>query len=190
MRTPHRSASPSGVGRAFTLIELLVVIAIIAVLAALAVGSYGSIMDRITISKVQNQHMRGLTAAMSMYKADNMNRWPATKATNGEFNSWYGPPTKLNDGKKVMVNLRPYYGDGGIKEDGTFKDPWGNQYSMKWDIDNSGKLEYYDKANRENIPSTFIVVSLGKNRTQDNPRLKTADDVFSFCQFKDTNYFK
>jgi hypothetical protein len=119
-----------------------------------------------------------------------MNRWPASKATNGEFNSWYGPPTKLNDGKKVMVNLRPYYGEGEIKEDGTFKDPWGNQYSMKWDIDNSGKLEYYDKGNRENIPSTFIVVSLGKNRKQDNPRLKTADDVFSFCAYGDTNFFK
>ena len=190
MVPPRQTKIPSAVGRAFTLIELLVVMAIIGVLAALPIASYSSIMDRITISKVQNQHMRGLNAAMSLYKADNMNRWPASKATNGEFNSWYGPPTKLNDGKKVMVNLRPYYGEGEIKEDGTFKDPWGNQYSMKWDIDNSGKLEYYDKGNRENIPSTFIVVSLGKNRTQDNPRLKTADDVFSFCAYRDTNFFK
>lgn len=178
-------------GRAgFTLVELLVVLAIIAVLAALSVPSYSVIQDRLTISKVQNQHMRGLTAAMALYRADNMNRWPAAKATNGEFNSWYGPPTKERDGKSVMRSLTPYYGGAELQADGTFRDPWGNQYAMKWDIDNSGKLEYYDKGNRENIPKDFIVVSLGKNRKQDNPRQKGSDDVFSFCAYGETNFFK
>ena len=186
----HSKQRPSVAFTGFSLVELIVVIAIIAVLAALSIPSYSAITDRVTISKVKNTHMRGLTATMALYRADNMNRWPALKATNGEFNSWYGPPTKLAQGKEVMKALRPYYGAGEIKEDGTFKDPWGNQYAMKWDIDNSGKLEYYDKGNRENIPKDFIVVSLGKNRTQDNPRLKTSDDVFSFCAYGDTNFFK
>lgn len=192
MLPPGQEKTPasSDEGSAFTLIELLVVIAIIAVLAAISIPSYTAIQDRIIISKVQNTHMRGLTAAMALYKSDNMNRWPAAKATNGEYNSWYGPPTKESDGKNVMKSLRAYYGGEELKEDGTFKDPWGNQYAMKWDIDNSGKLEYYDKGNRENIPKDFIIVSLGKNRKQDNPRLKTSDDVFSFCAYGDTNYFK
>lgn len=172
------------------MVEIIVVVAIIAVLAAITVPSYSAFQDRLTISKVQNEHMRGLIAAMALYRAENMNRWPATKATNGEFNSWYGPPTQERKGKEAMKALRPYYGNDEIAEDGTFKDPWGNQYAMKWDIDNSGKLEYYDRGNRENIPKNLIIVSLGKNRRQDNPRTNSADDVFSFCAFGDTNYFK
>lgn len=172
------------------MVEIIVVIAIIAVLAAITVPSYSAFQDRLTISKVQNEHMRGLIAAMALYRAENMNRWPATKATNGEFNSWYGPPTKENAGKTVMKSLHAYYGGKDLKEDGTFRDPWGNQYAMKWDIDNSGKLEYYDRGNRENIPKDFIIVSLGKNRKQDNPRQKGSDDVFSFCAFGETNFFR
>jgi prepilin-type N-terminal cleavage/methylation domain-containing protein len=78
---------PSVAFTGFSLVELIVVIAIIAVLAALSIPSYSAITDRITISKVKNTHMRGLTATMALYRADNMNRWPALKATNGEFNS-------------------------------------------------------------------------------------------------------
>ena len=176
--------------KGFTMIELLVVIAIIAVLAALAIPSFSSVMDRMTISKVQNDHMRGLTASMALYRADHTNKWPMPAATNNEYYSWYGPPTEEAKGKEVMKILRPYFGKGDIKEDGTFTDPWGNQYAMKWDINNSGSVEYYDRANKENIPKDFIIVSLGKNRTQDDPRDKEADDVFSFCAYGDTNYFK
>jgi prepilin-type N-terminal cleavage/methylation domain-containing protein len=177
--------------RGFTMIELLVVIAIIAVLAALAIPSFSSVMDRMTISKVQNDHMRGLTASMALYRADHTNKWPIQAATNIEYFSWYGPPTEEAKGKEVLKILRPYYGKGDIKEDGTFTDPWGTQYAMKWDINNSGSVEYYDRAStNENIPKDFIIVSLGKNRTQDDPRDEEADDVFSFCAFGDTNYFK
>lgn len=185
---------PSPVPRrhGFSLIELLVVIAIIAILAALAIPGYNSIMDRMTISKVQNEHMRGLTASIALYRADHANKWPMAKLNNDEYFSWYGPPTTEARGKEAMKALRPYYGNDDIKEDGTFTDPWGTQYAMKWDIDGNSKVEYgtYGGGKTQNIPKDFIVVSMGKNRTQDDPRLKTSDDVFSFCAFGDRSLFK
>jgi type II secretory pathway pseudopilin PulG len=174
--------------------ELLVVISLVAVLAAIAIPSYSAVMDRVTVGKVQAKQMRGLAVAMALYRSDNNNQWPLPRKTGAftnEFYSWYGPPTKEVDSKLVMQSLRPYYGQGDIKEDGTFKDPWGNQYSMKWDIDNSGAVEYYGKANKENVRSDFIVVSLGKNKKQDDPtKGTTIDDVFSFCPYKDKSVFQ
>jgi hypothetical protein len=157
-----------------------------------------------TISKVQNDHMRGLTAAMGLYRADHMNKWPIQHLPkDSEADTWCGPGKEKNasegKSKDVMKVLRPYYGEKDIQEDGTFQDPWGTQYAMKWDI-NSGrantppnsKVEYGSNRGQEaqNIPKDFIVVSLGKNGEQDDPRLKTSDDVFSFCAYGDTNYFK
>lgn len=180
--------------KAFTLIELLVTIAIVAILFAIAVPSYSTIMDRTAISKAQSKHMRGLAVAMAGYRADNNNQWPMPKKTGSftnEFYSWYGPPTDEANGKLAMKTLRPYYGEGDLKEDGTFKDPWGTQYAMKWDVDNSGGVEYYGKGNKENIRSEFIIVSLGKNKTQDDPAKKdTFDDVFSFAPYRDFSNFQ
>lgn len=196
---------PSPVPRrhGFSLIELLVVIAIIAILAALAIPGYNSIMDRMTISKVQNEHMRGLTASMALYRADHANKWPLPNPPGGEYFSWYGPGKQANaeeaKSKEVMRSLLPYYGKDDIKEDGTFKDPWGTQYAMKWDIDSgkprtppNSRVEYGSDRGEtnQNIPKDFIVVSMGKNLTQDDPKSKTSDDVFSFCAFGDTNLFK
>jgi prepilin-type N-terminal cleavage/methylation domain-containing protein len=199
MKSPTPAVRPQG----FSMIELLVVIAIIAVLAALAIPTYNSIMDRMTISKVQNEHMRGLTASMALYRADHMNKWPMPNPPGGEQDTWCGPGTGANadeeKSKEVMKALRPYYGKNDIKEDGTFKDPWGTQYAMKWDIDSgpprtppNSKVEYGGNKGptNQNIPKDFIVVSMGKNRTQDSAWLETSDDVFSFCAFGDRSLFK
>jgi prepilin-type N-terminal cleavage/methylation domain-containing protein len=194
MNIPPRTApGRCSLAPAFSLVELLVVVSIIGVLVALAVPAYSSFTDRLTVTKVQAEQMRGLVAAMALYRAEHNNQWPMPKKTGAftnEFHSWYGPPTKESDSKLVMLTLRPYYGRNVIKEDGTFKDPWGSQYSMKWDIDNSGSVEYYGKANRENVRSEFIVVSLGKNKKQDDPNTKSADDVFNFCSFRDAAPFQ
>ena len=172
----------------------MVTIAIVAILVAIAVPSYTAIMDRAAITKAQSKHMRGLSVAMAAFRAENNNQWPMaakTGAQAGEYYSWYGPPTDEANGKRAMKNLRPYYGEGDLKEDGTFKDPWGTQYAMKWDIDNSGAVEYYGKGTKENIRSEFIIVSLGKNKKQDDPAKKdTFDDVFNFAPYRDFSAFQ
>jgi hypothetical protein len=71
----------------------------------------------------------------------------------------------------------------GPQTDGPFKDPWGTQYCVKMDTNESGGVEYYGTANVENIRLTVIAVSLGKNRVQEDPNkktTKTCDDVFSW----------
>ena len=72
----------------------------------------------------------------------------------------------------------------GAKTDGTFQDPWGKQYCVKMDTNDSGGLEYYaSSSTQENIRVTVIAVSLGKNGTQEDPDkkvTKTCDDVYSW----------
>jgi prepilin-type N-terminal cleavage/methylation domain-containing protein len=179
--------------KGFTLIELLVTIAIIAILVTISFPITQNFIYKAQITKVQNEHMRGLKNAVHLYKADHgPNTWPAPKKTspyNHEYFSWYGPPADEQESKNICKILRPYYGEQ-IKEDGTFKDLWGNQYAMKWDIDGSGKVEYYGKGFEENVPETFIVISLGKDKKQNNPLEESFDDIYSFCSYKDKALFK
>jgi hypothetical protein len=72
----------------------------------------------------------------------------------------------------------------GAKTDGTFQDPWGSSYFMKMDCDDSGGVNYYFSPDTvENIRLQVIAVSLGKNKTLEDPDkkiTKTCDDVFSW----------
>lgn len=177
---------------AFSLTEMLVAVSVILLLVSLSFPAYQHIQEKAKISKVQNVEMRGLYTAVQLYKSEHgLNTWPAPRKGypyDHEFYSWYGPPTRIQDSKDVLVLLRPYYGEG-IKVDGTLQDPWKNQYSLKWDIDGSGKVEYYGKDFQENVPKDFIVVSLGKNQKQDDPNKTPFDDVYSFCSYKDKKLF-
>ena len=177
---------------AFTVVEMLVAVSIILLIVSLSFPAYQLIQEKIKISKVQNVEMRGLYQAVLLYKSENgLNTWPAPRKGypfDHEYYAWYGPPTRINDSKDVCKILRPYYGEG-IKEDGTVLDPWKNQYALKWDIDGSGKVEYYGKDFQENVSKDFIVVSLGKNQKQDDPNKTSFDDVYSFCSYKDKKLF-
>ena len=185
---------------AFSLIELLVVIAIIAVLAALSILGYSRWVERAQIAAVQSGDMRNLILAINLYRADNNMAWPGLleKWEDGadlprkEHLQWFAD----QDSKDVVVKVRDYLKDVKVQDDGTFKDPWGNQYCMKWDLDGSGRVEYWspyndssDPTKRENVKETVIVVSLGKNKTMDDPKVSTCDDVFSFCPYKDKSMF-
>jgi len=179
--------------QAFTITEMLVAVGIILLLIGLSFPAYQKIQETTKISKIQNVQMRGLYQAVQLYKSENgLYSWPAPRKGypfDHEYHSWYGPPTRDQDSKDVMKVLRPYYGNE-IKEDGTLQDPWGNQYSMKWDIDGSGAVEYYGKNFKENVKKDFIVVSLGKNKKQDDPLKTPFDDVYSFCPYKDKSLFE
>ena len=76
---------------------------------------------------------------------------------------------------------------------GTLVDPWGGQYAVKMDVDESGGVEYYETAGtNDNVKVSVIALSFGagpKNspvnsagRQEDPDKIKTpnCDDVFSW----------
>jgi prepilin-type N-terminal cleavage/methylation domain-containing protein len=185
----------------FTLVELLVVISIIGALAGIMVPTIKGAMEAGKKAKVKGE-LTAIVAAVKAYKQE-YGQWPAAKSqmdsVADEYNSWYGPPTTESESKDLMRILSgdmTVQKDGqtmnpkgvrfleGAKTDGTFQDPWGNQYCVKMDTNDSGGLEYYGSSgNQENIRVTVIAVSLGKNKSQDDPdqRVTTScDDVFSW----------
>ena len=146
--------------------------------------------------------LTAIVAAVKAYKQE-YGQWPVAKSqmdsVADEYNSWYGPPTTESESKDLMRILSgdmTVQKDGqtmnpkgvrfleGAKNGGTFQDPWGNQYCVKMDTNESGGLEYYGSSgNQENIRVTVIAISLGKNGTQEDPDkkvTKTCDDVFSW----------
>ena len=185
----------------FTLVELLVVISIIGMLAGLMSVAIPKAMEAGKKAKVKGE-LTAIVAAVKAYKQE-YGQWPVAKSqmdsVADEYNSWYGPPTTESESKDLMRILSgdmTVQKDGqtmnpkgvrfleGAKTDGTFQDPWENQYCVKMDTNDSGGLEYYGSSgNQENIRITVIAISLGKNKTQDNPDINVApkgDDVFSW----------
>ena len=146
--------------------------------------------------------LTSIVAAVKAYKQE-YGQWPVAKSkmdsVADEYNSWYGPPTTESESKDLMKILSgdmTVQKDGqtmnpkgvrfleGAQTDGTFQDPWGNQYCVKMDTNESGGLEYYGSSGtQENIRVTVIAVSLGKNKSQEDPDQRvptTCDDVFSW----------
>lgn len=178
--------------KGFSLIELLVAIAIVAILAMVATSAYRNSVEKTQIAAVRSGQMRNLVIAVNLYRADNNMAWPAPRkiapdGNDNEYYSWYSD----QDSKDIIKKLAEYFKNSdGVKEDGTFLDPWGNQFCMKWDVDGSGAIEYWSPTFQENIKEKFIVVSYGKNKQMDDPKEPTCDDVFSFCPYKDTSLFQ
>jgi prepilin-type N-terminal cleavage/methylation domain-containing protein len=185
----------------FTLVELLVVISIIGMLAGLMSVAIPKAMEAGKKAKVKGE-LTAIVAAVKAYKQE-YGQWPVAKSqmdsVADEYSSWYGPPTTESESKDLMKILSgdmTVQKDGqtmnpkgvrfleGAKTDGTFQDPWENQYCVKMDTNESGGLEYYGSSgSQENIRVAVIAVSLGKNRTQDDPDKKvttTCDDVYSW----------
>ena len=180
----------------FTLTELLVVISIVGLLAGLSTVVIPRAMEAGKKAKVKTE-ITSLVAAVKAYRQE-YGRYPinATLADN-EYNSWYGPPTNENGCKELVrilsgenlildgveMNPKGVRFLEGAAQDGTFLDAWGNQYCVKMDTDESGGLEYYASGGQENIKMSVIAISLGKDRTQNDPdRIITpnCDDVFSW----------
>ena len=194
----------------FTLVELLVVISIIGMLAGLMSVAIPKAMEAGKKAKVKGE-LTAIVAAVKAYKQE-YGRWPATESMStdatGEFGAWYGPSkwasgTGLSRGKdliKILSGQNVGAGLGstwpgpmnpklvrfleGAQSDGTFFDPWGIQYCVKMDVNESGGLEYgTGNSGTENLRLTVIAVSLGKNKTQeDKPSDSGFDDIYSWGQ--------
>ena len=184
-----------------TIIGLLVGLVSVAVPKAIESGMKAKAKGELT----------AIVAAVKAYKQE-YGRWPATESIStdsaGEFGAWYGPSkwagaTGLSRGKDLIKILSGQnIGSGlgsawpgpmnpklirfleGAQSDGTFLDPWGSQYCVKMDVNESGGLEYgTGNAGAENLRLTVITVSLGKNKTQeDSPSVSGFDDIYSWGQ--------
>ena len=185
---------------AFSLVELLVVVSIIGLLVGLLTALIPRALDAADKTKAKGD-LSSIVAAVKAYRQE-YGKWPVAPSkmdqASDEFNSWYGPPTQLQESKDLMkilsgdptvqkegqtMNPKGVRFLEGPKSDGTFQDPWGNQYSVKMDTNESGGVEYYGVGNQENVRVTVIAVSLGANKSQDDPEkkaTKTCDDVFSW----------
>jgi prepilin-type N-terminal cleavage/methylation domain-containing protein len=202
-------ARPPLRSRAFSLVELLVVISIIGLLAGLA----GAVIPRALEAGKKSKAKGDLTAIVAAVRAyrQEYGKWPVAASkmdsASDEFNSWYGPPTQLQEGKDLMkilsgdmsvakegqtMNPKGIRFLEGPKSDGTFLDPWGSQYAVKMDTNESGGVEYYGTGTQENVRVTVIGVSLGPGpkpylpnspQRQEDPDKKVTrncDDVFSW----------
>ena len=194
----------------FTLVETLVVISIVGLLAGLVTVAVPRAMEAGKKAKAKGE-LTAIVAAVKAYKQE-YGRWPATEPisanSSAEFGAWYGPSkwasgTGLSRGKdliKILSGQNVGAGLGstwptlmnpkqvrfleGAQSDGTFLDPWGIQYCVKMDVNESGGLEYgTGNSGTENLRLTVIAVSLGKNKTQeDKPSDPGFDDIYSWGQ--------
>ena len=185
----------------FTLVELLVVVTIIGLLVGLISVAVPKAIESGMKAKTKGE-LTSIVAAVKAYKQE-YGQWPVAKSkmdsVADEYYSWYGPPTTESESKDMMKILSgdmTVQKDGrtmnpkgvrfleGAQTDGTFQDPWGKQYCVKMDTNESGGLEYYGTSvTQENIRVTVIAISLGKNGIQEDPEkrvTRTCDDVFSW----------
>ena len=199
--------------RGFSLVELLVVISIVGLLAGLSAVGIPKAMDAAKKTKAKGD-LTAIVSAVKAYKQEYgvwPAIEPITTSTGGEFGAWYGPSkwaanTGLSRGKDLMMilsgqNIDPNAGKGGgdwpramnpkqirflegAKSDGTFLDPWGTQYCVKMDVNETGSMEYgTGNSGVENLKLSVIAVSLGKNKNQeDSDSAKGFDDIYSWGQ--------
>ncbi len=185
--------------RAFTLIELLVVISIIGLIVAFAFPAFLGATRAAKRNKAKTQATEIAQAVMSYLHEYGRLPIPDTEQGKKEPDYYVGPDTPasllkckviikaltandqagdlVRNPKKIVFLESP---DG--KTDGTFLDPYGVQYAMKFDADYNGVLEYFSGGNNpgsESITLPVVVASYGPNKTQSTLE-GIDDDIVSF----------
>ena len=183
------------------------VIAIIGILMALLFPAVGGVIDSARRSKAKTD-VTMICTAVKAYQTE-YGRSPVVgyggdEATEGWFQ---GPETSgqnnseiicvlsgenyksLNPRKIVFLETRPAKGGDkpadGVDKDIQFYDPWGTPYAVKIDTEYDNWVEYYGQGSQENVRSTVIAVSFGKNKVQQDINKTTdkgqkVDDAVSF----------
>ena len=162
--------------QAFTLIELLVVIAIIAILAALVTPAINAALQRAKKAQVQTEVQAIKTAVQGFY--NDYSKLPVSTGHGGPDSTYSDNNSKFiiqvltaNESVGPLVNSRKivYLETTTSATDGTFKDLWGTQYTLKLDNNYDGKVDGY---------STLCIVEsagpdkilTGSGKTNDNIR--------------------
>jgi len=191
----------------FTLIELLIVIAIIGVLMALLFPAVGGAINAAMNAKARNDVVQ-IAVAVKAYQTE-YGKSPVSSSGGDEATEgWFqGPETGsknnsdvvrvlsgenfngLNPRKIVFLETRPAKSAAnpkdGVDSAGIFYDPWGTPYAIKIDTEYDNWVEYYGQGSQENLRTTVIAVSFGKNKVQQDisktsDKGQKVDDIASF----------
>lgn len=165
----------------FTLIELLVVIAIIAMLAALLFPAISSSFRTAKNTQAQNTAQM-IENAIMIYKNEYNGKLPVE--TYGSDDDISQSDSVSKEIIEVLMNIGPGNANNPLNhkgivfleadtafDDGTFPDPWGNQYKILLDRNLDGRISYLTDAGQDHR-KTAVVVSAGRDedfqQTKDN----------------------
>ena len=160
----------------FTLVELLVVVTIIGLLVGLISVAVPKAIESGMKAKAKGE-LTAIVAAAKAYKQE-YGRWPGSTFTSD---------TTYQDGQSIQL-LAALSGSNsptvenpksvrfleGAQSNGTMLDPWGTQYLVLIDSDDSNSLNYQSKT----AAISVLAVSFGKDKKQDATP-GSGDDVFS-----------
>jgi len=157
-------------------VELLVVVTIIGLLVGLISVAVPKAIESGMKAKAKGE-LTAIVAAVKAYKQE-YGRWPGTNSTSdisfenanskSLLSALGGTNTTLVANPKSVRLLE------GASTDGTMLDPWGTQYFVILDADESNSMTYLGKT----ISMSVLAVSFGKDKKQDTTP-GSGDDVFS-----------
>jgi prepilin-type N-terminal cleavage/methylation domain-containing protein len=161
----------------FTLVELLVVISIVGLLAGLMTVAIPKAMEGGKKAKAKGE-LNAIVAAVKAYKQE-YGRWPGSATATSDTTFQGANSTSLLSALGGAINASVENPKAvrfleGASIDGTMRDPWGTQYLVVVDSDESNSMTYQSKA----ISISVLAVSFGKDKKQDATP-GSGDDVFS-----------
>ena len=160
----------------FTLVELLVVVTIIGLLVGLISVAVPKAIESGMKAKAKGE-LTAIVAAARAYKQE-YGRWPGSTFTS-DTTYQGGQSMQLlaalsGSNSPTVENPKSVRFLEGAQSNGTMLDPWGTQYLVLIDSDDSNSLNYQSKT----AAISVLAVSFGKDKKQDATP-GSGDDVFS-----------